>query len=52
MHVEGGKARRKETTSKENVGGRVILKWILEGQDGVVWIGLVWLRICTGREFS
>jgi hypothetical protein len=24
-----------------------ILKWILERQDGMVWIGLVWLRIGT-----
>jgi hypothetical protein len=25
------------------VGGRIILKWILE--DGVVWTALIWLRI-------
>jgi hypothetical protein len=24
-----------------------ILKWILVGQDGMVWIGLIWLRIGT-----
>jgi hypothetical protein len=29
----------------QDVGGWTILKWILEGQDGMVWIGLVWLRI-------
>jgi hypothetical protein len=39
----GGKARRKET----NVGGRIILKWILEKYSGVVWTGFIWLRIRT-----
>jgi hypothetical protein len=28
-------------------GGWTILKWILERQDAVVWIGLIWLRIGT-----
>jgi hypothetical protein len=28
----------------------VILGWILERWDGVMWTGLVWLRIGTGRE--
>jgi hypothetical protein len=27
-----------------------ILLWILEGWDGVMWTGLVWLRIETGGE--
>jgi hypothetical protein len=27
------------------VGGFIILKWILERKDGVVWIGSIWLRI-------
>jgi hypothetical protein len=31
---------------RERVGW-TILKWILERQDGMVWIGLVWLRIGT-----
>jgi hypothetical protein len=26
------------------VGGRIVLRWILERQDGVVWTGLIWLR--------
>jgi hypothetical protein len=30
-----------------NVSGRIILRWILEMQDGVVWTGLIWLRIGT-----
>jgi hypothetical protein len=28
----------------------VILGWILERWDGVMWTGLVWLRIGTGGE--
>jgi hypothetical protein len=34
-------------TRKGNVGGRIILKWILEKEDGIVWIELIWLRIRT-----
>jgi hypothetical protein len=29
----------------QDVGGFTILKWILERYDGMVWIGLLWLRI-------
>jgi hypothetical protein len=25
----------------------IILKWILEGYDGVIWTELIWLRIAT-----
>jgi hypothetical protein len=32
------------------VGGWTILKWILETYDGMVWIGLIWLRIGTSEE--
>jgi hypothetical protein len=28
-------------------GGRIILKWMVEKQDGVVWTGLIWLRMDT-----
>jgi hypothetical protein len=31
----------------QGVGGWIILKRILERQDGVVWTGLIWLRIGT-----
>jgi hypothetical protein len=33
-----------------DVGGRRILNWILERQNGVVWTELIWLRIAfSGR---
>jgi hypothetical protein len=28
----------------QGVGGWTILKWILEGYDGMIWIGLIWLK--------
>jgi hypothetical protein len=31
----------------QDAGGWTILKWILERQDGMEWIGLIWLRIGT-----
>jgi hypothetical protein len=33
-----------------HIGGWIILGWILERCDGVMWTGLVWLRIGTGGE--
>jgi hypothetical protein len=30
-----------------DISGRTILKRILEKKDGVVWTGLIWLRIET-----
>jgi hypothetical protein len=39
-------------SQKEDVdaGGRIILKWIIERPDGVVWTRLIWLRIgASGR---
>jgi hypothetical protein len=32
---------------KRPLGGWTILKWILERQDGMEWIGLIWLSIGT-----
>jgi hypothetical protein len=34
----------------QDVGGWIILRRILERWDGVMWTGLVWLRIGTGGE--
>jgi hypothetical protein len=31
----------------QDVDGWTILKWILEREDEIVWIGLIWLRIGT-----
>jgi hypothetical protein len=38
---------QKERDQEEDqvVGGWIILKWILERYDGVVWTGLFWLGI-------
>jgi hypothetical protein len=41
-----GKARRKKTTRKTKT---YILKWIIERQNGVIWTGLMWLRIWTSE---
>jgi hypothetical protein len=32
-----------------DVGGRIILKRILERKDGAVWTRLIWLRIRASR---
>jgi hypothetical protein len=33
---------------KNDVGGWITLRWILEREDEVVWSGLVWVRIGAG----
>jgi hypothetical protein len=35
-------------TEDLDVGGRIILKWILGKSGLTVWIGVIWLRIRTG----
>jgi hypothetical protein len=42
-----GKPDGKNHWEDLDVGGRIILRWILERKDGVVWTGLIWLRIGT-----
>jgi hypothetical protein len=32
---------------REDVGGCIILKWVLGRKDAVVWTGLIWLRVWT-----
>jgi hypothetical protein len=39
-----GKQKEKDDYEDEDVGGRIILKYISERQDVVVWTGLIWLR--------
>jgi hypothetical protein len=46
MHIGFWWESRKEGDHWEDldVGGRIILEWILKRQDRVVWTGLIWLR--------
>jgi hypothetical protein len=30
-----------------DIGGRIILQWILERQDGMAWAGLIWAKLGT-----
>jgi hypothetical protein len=45
-----GKPEGKRPLGRHGVGGWIILRGILERWDGVMWTGLVWLRIGTGGE--
>jgi hypothetical protein len=49
MHIGDWWESRKEGDHWEDqdVGGWTILKWIFERQNGIVWLGLIWLRIGT-----
>jgi hypothetical protein len=49
MHIRFWWESQKEIDHWEylDVGDRIILKWIIERKDGVVWTGLIWLRIGT-----
>jgi hypothetical protein len=51
MHVEywWESQKQRDHYEDQDVGGWTILKWMLEKYDGVVWIGLIWLRIGTSR---
>jgi hypothetical protein len=43
----GGKARRKETTTDLDLGERIILKWIVEKFDGMVW---GWIYVAQDKD--
>jgi hypothetical protein len=45
-----GKPEGKRSLGRQDVDGWIILGWFLERLDGVMWTGLVWLRI--GRELE
>jgi hypothetical protein len=36
--------RERDHYEDQDVGGWMILRWIFEGWDGVMWTGLDWLR--------
>jgi hypothetical protein len=42
-----GKQERGRLLEDLDIGGIIILRWILKGQDRMVWTGLIWLRIGT-----
>jgi hypothetical protein len=42
-----GKPEGKRPLGRPRPMWRTILEWILEGYDGMVWTGLIWLRIGT-----
>jgi hypothetical protein len=45
-----GKPEGKDHWEDQFVGEWAILKWILQRKDGMLWIGLTWLRIGTSGE--
>jgi hypothetical protein len=45
-----GKPGGKKPLGRPRRSGRIILGWILERWDGVMWTGLFWLRIGMGGE--
>jgi hypothetical protein len=42
-----GNPEGKRLLEHQDVDRWVIINWILEKQDGMVWTGLIWLRIGT-----
>jgi hypothetical protein len=41
------KPKGKKSLARLDLSRRIIINWILEKQDGVVWTGLNWLRLGT-----
>jgi hypothetical protein len=46
-----GSQNERDHWEDQDIGVWTILKWILERSDGMVWIGLIWLRIGTSGGF-
>jgi hypothetical protein len=47
-----GKPEGKRTLGRQRRRGWTKLKWILERQNGMVWIGLIWLRRGTSGRLQ
>jgi hypothetical protein len=47
--VQFWRGNEKEGDQKDDGGGKIILKWNLEKDGGVVWTGLIWLKIVASR---
>jgi hypothetical protein len=43
----GKSLKERDHWEDQDVGGWTILIWILERKGGMVWSGLIWLRILT-----
>jgi hypothetical protein len=43
-----GKPEERDNWEVQGVGWWTILKWILERQDGMGWIGLIWIGTSGG----
>jgi hypothetical protein len=49
MHIRSWWKSQKERDHQEDVevGGRILLQWILKKYDGLLWTGFIWLKIGT-----
>jgi hypothetical protein len=48
-HSFGGKSRKERQLGRHTRRWGDKIKWNLENKDGMVWTGLIWLRIGTSR---
>jgi hypothetical protein len=44
--------KERDYLEDQDVGGWTILKWVLEGYEGMVWIELIWLMIGSSGGLS
>ena len=45
-----GDLRKRDHLEHLGLGGKTMLKWILNKGDEETWTGFIWLRIWTGGE--
>jgi hypothetical protein len=48
--ISVGNPEGRDHSEDKDVGGWIILIWIVGSYDGVVWTRLIWLRIGTSRR--